>query len=111
MPSAANTHEDKTKNTDRNDHAHMKNGMPGRCSVFSLIVILESQMGNQRFAAQVPQRVLQLHELDEKVVLRIEPRRRHGGLQIEAQPLLDAQPPQLMAALREVEEQDQVEHD
>jgi len=41
-------------------------------------------------AHDVAQRVLQLHRLNEKIVLRIEARRCLRRLEIEAEPLLDA---------------------
>jgi beta-xylosidase len=53
-------------------------------------------------------RVLELHQLNEEVVLRIELRRGHRTFEIEVRPLLHARPPR---ALREVEQQRQVEHD
>src|SRR5271165_3603922 len=85
-----------------------------RCSKTSqqrfLVVILQPQMRNQLLALEVAQRVLQLHGLDEQVVLGIQPRRRHRRLEVEAQPLLDADASQLRRALRQVEEQHQVEH-
>src|SRR5215472_16658481 len=79
--------------------------------VYSLIVIFQPQVSNQRLALQVAQRVLELHELDEQIVLRVESGRCHGGFQVETQPLLDAQPFELFTALGQVEEQHQVEHD
>src|SRR3954464_12610744 len=66
------------------------------------VVVLETEMGDQFLALNVAQRVLQLHQLNEQVVLRIEPRRVHRRLEVERQPLLDALHPR---ALREVEEQ------
>src|SRR5271157_5145176 len=68
-------------------------------------------MRNQLFALQVPQSVLQLYELDEQIVLRIQSRRRHRRLEIEAQPFLNSEAAQLRGALRKVEEEHQVEHD
>src|ERR1700675_4247471 len=68
-------------------------------------------MRNQLFALQVPQRVLQLDELDEQIMLRIQARRRHRRLEVEAQPFLNPEAAQLRSALREVEEEHQVEHD
>ena len=56
------------------------------------VVILQPQMCNQFFAFQVPERVLQLHELDEQIVLGVEPRRGHRRLEVEAQPFLNADP-------------------
>src|SRR5262249_45938390 len=68
-------------------------------------------MGDQRLTFQVAQSVLQLHQLDKQVVLGIESRRSHGRLQIEAQPFLDAESLDVPAALGQVEEQNQVQHD
>src|SRR5215468_5228803 len=68
-------------------------------------------MRDERLTPQVTQRVLQLHQLNEQIVLRIQPRSRHGRLQVEAQPLLYAQPPQLVTALCQIEEQHQVKDD
>src|SRR6187401_2870672 len=65
-------------------------------------------MRNQLFALQIAQRVLQLHQLNEQVVLRVETGRVHGALEIERQPFLDAVHP---GALRQVEEQRDVEDD
>lgn len=49
--------------------------LPARGSL--LVVILQPKMGNERFAPQVPQRVLELHRLDKQVVLGIQPWHRH----------------------------------
>ncbi len=56
----------------------------------------------------IAQRVLQLHQLNEQVVLRIQPWRGHRALEIERQPLLNAAHP---GALRQIQEQRHVEHD
>ncbi len=50
----------------------------------TLVVILQPQMRDQLFAFQVPQRVLQLHQLDEQIVLRIQARCRHRRFEVEA---------------------------
>src|SRR5258708_3077834 len=68
-------------------------------------------MRNQLFALQVPQRVLQLYELDEQIVLWIQSRRRHRRLEVEAQPFLNPETAQLWRALREIEEEHEVEYD
>src|SRR5262249_21393943 len=61
----------------------MRSLMPGsRATLCTLVVILQAEMGDQRLAFQVAQCVLQLHQLDEQIVLRIESRRSHGRLQI-----------------------------
>jgi myo-inositol-1-phosphate synthase len=54
------------------------------------VVVLESQVGDQLFPSKVAQRVLELHELDEDVVLGIQPGRRHRALEVEREPLLHA---------------------
>src|SRR5579864_5917289 len=59
----------------------------------------------------MPQRVLQLHELNKQIVLWIEARSRHGRLKVKAQPFLNPESLQLRAALRQIEEQDEIEHD
>src|SRR5271170_7443047 len=69
-----------------------------------LVVVFQSEMRDQLFALQVPQSVFQLHQLDEQIVLRIQSRRGHRRLEVEAQPLLNAQATQLGRALRKVEE-------
>src|SRR3954469_1264496 len=76
----------------------------------ALVVILQAKVGDELLSLEMAQRVLQLHELDEQIVLGIEPWRRHRRLEVEAQPLLDPEAAQFRGALREVEEQDEVEH-
>src|ERR1700681_2681370 len=39
----------------------------------ALVVIFQAQMGNQGFTLDMAQRVLQLHQLNEEIVLRIKP--------------------------------------
>ena len=56
----------------------------------SSVVILKAEVGDEIFAAQVPQSILQFHELNEDVVFRVQARRSHGGLEIEREPLLHA---------------------
>src|SRR4051812_36963536 len=48
-----------------------------------LVVVLASEMGDQFLAHHVAQRVLQLHQLDEQVVLRIDLRGMHRRLVVE----------------------------
>src|SRR5271166_7137268 len=43
-------------------------------------------------------------------MLRIKSRRSHRRLEVKTQPLLNAEPPQLRRALREVEEEHQIKH-
>ena len=61
-------------------------------------------------ALEVAQRVFQLHQLDEEIMLGIQARGRHRRLEVEAQPLLNARVLQLRRALGEVQKQHQVEH-
>src|SRR6476646_1826868 len=68
-------------------------------------------MGDEVFALQVSQGVLEFHQLDEQVVLGIEPRSSHGRLEVKAQPLLYSQAAQLRTALGQVQEQHQIQHE
>src|SRR5215470_8007774 len=85
--------------------------MPAGRFVISLVVILQPQVGNQRLTFQVPERVFQLHQLDEKIVLRVEAGSSHGRFEVEAEPLLDSKSLKLLAALRQVKEEHQVKDD
>src|SRR4051812_43265556 len=78
-------------------------------SLALLVVVLQPKVSNQTFAHDVPQRVLQFHRLDEQIVLGIQARRGLRRLEIEAQPLLDADIPQRGRALGEIEKQAEVE--
>src|SRR5688572_7492698 len=73
-----------------------------------LVVVLPSKVSDELLTFQVAERVLQFHQLDEEIVLRIEPRRVHRALEVERQPLLDPVHP---GALRQIEEERDVEHD
>src|SRR5436190_4656725 len=75
---------------------------------YVLVVVLTTEMGDELFALEEPQRVLQLHQLDEQIVFRVQAGRVHRTLEVERQPLLDAVH---VGALRQVEEQGDVEHD
>src|SRR5438309_10946580 len=66
----------------------------------SLVIILQSQMSDQGFALKVAQGVLQLHGLDEQVVLRIQPGRGHRRLEVEAEPFMYAEASQPCSARR-----------
>src|SRR5687768_12128807 len=72
------------------------------------VVILQAEVRDEVFAAEVAERVLELHQLDEDVVLGVEAGRGHRRLEVEGEPLLRALHP---AALREVEEEREVEDD
>jgi len=56
----------------------------------SSVVVLESKVGDKVRAHDVAQSVLELHRLNEEVVLGIEAFARLRRLEIEAQPLLNA---------------------
>src|SRR5258708_25894012 len=64
-------------------------------------------MGDQVLALHVAQSILELHQLNEDVVLRVEAGRRHRALEVERQPLLNALH---TGALGKIHKQDQVEH-
>src|SRR5690606_37513592 len=70
------------------------------------VVVLAPEVGDEVFTLHPAQRVLQLHQLNEQIVLGIEPRRGHGALEVEAQPLLHT--PET-GALGEIEEQREIE--
>src|SRR4029453_10600268 len=74
----------------------------------TLVVVLEAEVRDEVLSAQVAERVLELHELDEQVVLGVEAGRGHRALEVERQPLLDPAHP---GARGEVEEEREVEHD
>src|SRR4029450_6898571 len=74
----------------------------------SSVVVLEAQVGDEVLALHVAQGVLQLHELDEQVVLGVEAGGGHGTLEVERQPLLDPAHPR---AGREVAEDREVQDD
>src|SRR5579859_5475625 len=74
------------------------------------VVILQSQVSDQAFTHQVAQCVLEFHRLDKEIVLRIQAGHSHRRLEEEAEPLLNAQAAQLRATLRQIEEQNEVEH-
>src|SRR5690606_10035224 len=81
-------------------------GERGRClpigAKLGSVVILVAQVGDELLAHHPAERVLQLHELNEQIVLRIELGRGHRALEIEAEPLLDAREAR---ALRQIEEE------
>src|SRR5260370_41814770 len=53
------------------------------------VIVLQAQMGDQVFPAQMAERVLELHELDEEVVLGVEAGCGHQGFEVAGGPLLD----------------------
>src|ERR1700686_3752230 len=58
----------------------------------------------------MPQRILQLHQLNKQIMLRIESRCSHRRLEVKTQPLLNAKPAKLRAALRQIHKQNQIKH-
>src|SRR4029453_1536678 len=72
------------------------------------VVVLAPQVRNQILALQVSQRVLQLHQLNEQIVLRVDLGSVHRALEVERQPLLDAGHTR---ALRQVQKEHRVEDD
>src|SRR5271166_2895970 len=83
----------------------------GQVRATRLIVVFQSQMRDQFFAAQMAESVFQFHQLNEQIVLGIQAGRGHGRLEIKAEPFLNAQAAQLLTALGEVHEEDEVEDD
>src|ERR1035437_8239866 len=73
-----------------------------------LVVVFTAEMGDELFALQIPQLVLQLYQLNEEIVLRVQLRRVHRALEVERQPFLHARH---AGALREIHEQRDVEDD
>src|SRR3954454_21217007 len=70
-------------------------------------IVLSAEVRDQLVALQVPQRVLQLHELDEQIVFWIHALGVRRALPVEGKPLLDAAhagPPGQVEEQREVED-------
>src|SRR5580700_9553193 len=67
-------------------------------------------MRDQFLSFQVPERVLQLHQLNKQIMLWVQSRCAHGGLEVEAQPFLDSDSPQFGSALRQVKEEHQIQN-
>ena len=65
-------------------------------------------MGDQIFAAQVAQRILEFHQLDENIVLWIEARRGLRRLEVEGEPFLNTFH---SGALREIQKQGEIQND
>src|ERR1035441_10566264 len=70
-----------------------------------LVVILQPEVGDHLLAHEVAQRVLEFYRLNEQVVFRIKSGCRHRRLEVEAQPLLDADASQRRRPLRQIEKQ------
>src|SRR5450631_253474 len=75
---------------------------------YSALVVVEPRMIQDLFPNQDPERIRQLQVLDEEVVLGLQVRPRHGRLEVEGQPLLDAGEAR---ALGQVEEEEQIQDD
>lgn len=73
-----------------------------------VLVVRQPKMCDQVLPHDVAKSVLKLHGLDKQVVLWYHSRRRIRILEIEAQPLLDAQAPQALGSRSEIQEQDEV---
>src|SRR6266851_1160473 len=74
-----------------------------------LAVVVEAEVGDEAFAHDVAKGVLELHRLDEEVVLRVDAGGAVGSLEVEAEPLLNAEAAQAWGTGREVHEEDEVE--
>src|SRR5436853_3275034 len=72
------------------------------------VVILEAKVCDQILAPQMTQGILEFHQLNEDVVFGIQTRGRHWRFEIKRQPFLHALH---TGALREVEEERQIQHD
>src|SRR5262249_41026790 len=77
-------------------------------STISSIVIFHSQMGNQVLALQITECVLKLHQLNKKIVFRIQAGGVHGTFEIKAQPLLNAAH---AAPLGQIHEKNEIQDD
>src|SRR3981081_2351036 len=73
-----------------------------------LVVVLAAKVRDELLALKVPQSVLQLHQLNEQIVLGVDLRRVHRRLEVEREPLLDALH---LGPLRQIEEERDVEHE
>src|SRR5260370_2817855 len=71
------------------------------------IVILLSQVRNHILSHHPAKCVLELHQLNEEVMLGIEPGCAHRRFEIEAQPFLNSTHP---CTLRKIEEQNEIEN-
>src|SRR6185437_12996783 len=78
-------------------------------SARSVAVVIQAEVRNEVFAHNVAQRVLELHRLDKEVVLGIDALGRIRRLEVEAQPLLDAEASQTWRACGKVHEEAEIE--
>ena len=74
-----------------------------------LAVVVEAQVSDEAFAHDVAEGVLELHVLDEEIVLGVDAGGGVGVLEVEAEPLLDAQVLQAGCACRQIHEQAKIE--
>lgn len=72
------------------------------------VVVFETEVGNQIFTTKMPESVLQLHQLDEHIMFRIEFRRSLWRLKIEGKPLLNSFH---AGPLRQVQKEREIEND
>src|SRR5262245_28343282 len=70
------------------------------------VVILVAQVRDEVLAHHPAERILELHALNEEIVLRVEPFRGHRALEVKAEPLLHSTEAR---SLREIHEQREVE--
>jgi hypothetical protein len=70
-------------------HAQAKKS-PETTTCSELIVILQPQVRNRVFSSHPSQGVLELHELDENVMLRVDFGSVHGRFEVERKPFLNA---------------------
>src|SRR5262245_6686407 len=77
--------------------SHLSQNAPARGGLAAAhsLVVLAAQVRDALVAGHPAQRVLQLHELHEEIVLDGQPRRGHRALEVETEPLLDS--PELRA--------------
>src|SRR5947209_1221180 len=60
------------------------------CLLFFSVVVFKTKMCNQILSAQVAQSVLELHQLNEDVVLRVKTGRGLRRFEVEGEPFLNA---------------------
>ena len=97
-----------SQTTEDTEKIHEKHGNEGifYLGFSGLIVILQPQVCDQVFTFHMPERVFQLHQLNENVVFRIKAGGGLGCLEVERQPFLNSFH---TGTLREIHEQREVE--
>src|SRR5215510_6009502 len=78
-----------------------------RASVEGSIVVLASEVRDQLLALHVAQSVLQFHQLNEQIMLRVHLTRMHRRFEVERQPLLN---PRHAGAFGEIKEERRIHH-